>query len=302
MGKAILSQPQGALQGRLKFTEQGQLVFQRYACPAIAHRHLEQVTSALIRANLDPEVAEVQEAARPEWEELMGALAAESLGVYRGLVCDTPGFEEFFRQATPIEEIGLLPIASRPIFRGGAGGVQQLRAIPWVFAWHQVRCNLPGWYGLGTALDSAIRAGQLEKLHAMYRQWLFFQSLLDNAQVSMSIATLEVTRLYAGLVSDVDLSNRIMGMIEAEYRLAVEGVLAVTGQRTLLERMPVLRGSIVLRNPYLDPLHCAQVSTLRQWRQGSPMGPGREQAWCDATLSTILHSINAIAAGVQITG
>lgn len=302
MGKAILSQPPDTLHGRLKSTEQGQIVFQRYGTPDIAHRHLEQVTSALIRASLDPVVGEAQEAAESAWEEVMDALAKESLLAYRELVFETPGFDDFFWQATPVDEIGLLPIASRPMFRSGARSIEQLRAIPWMFAWHQIRCNLPGWYGLGAALTASIRAGQMETLRTMYRKWLFFQSLIDNAQISMGIATLEVTRLYAGLVEDADLSERIMGMIEAEYRRAVEGVLAVTGQERLLDRMPVLQSSIAMRNPYLDPLHCLQVSTLRRWRRGCPLGADEQQEWCNAALTTILHTINAIAAGVQITG
>jgi phosphoenolpyruvate carboxylase len=302
MGRAIMAQPEGTLQGRLKLTEQGEIVFRDYAAPAIAYRHLEQILSALIRGALDPEVVREQRPADPPWEALMDNLAETSLRAYRGLVFETDGFEDFFRQATPIEEIGLLPIGSRPIFRGGNQGIEHMRAIPWVFAWHQVRCNLPGWYGLGAALDGAIAGGELERLRAMYRDWLFFQSLIDNAQVSMGVATLEVTRLYAGLVADDALRERVMGAIEAEYHRARDAVLAVTGQRQLLERMPVLQRSIALRNPYVDPLHCVQVSTLRQWRRGCPLGPAEEQEWCNAALSTILHSINAIAAGVQTTG
>lgn len=139
MGKAISSQPRDALRGRLKFTEQGQVVFSRYANPAIAHRHLEQVTSALIRASLDPEIVGAQRAPDPASEELMDWLAEESLCAYRKLVYETPGFEEFFRQVTPIDEIGLLQIASRPVFRGDTADIERMRAIPWVFAWHQVR-------------------------------------------------------------------------------------------------------------------------------------------------------------------
>jgi phosphoenolpyruvate carboxylase len=302
MGKAILSQPPDTLNGRLKATEQGQIVFQRYGTPDVAHRHLEQITSALIRANLDPSVVEAQEAAEPDWEVLMGALADESLRAYRGLVFDTPGFDDFFWQATPIEEIGLLPIASRPMFRSKTRSIEQLRAIPWMFAWHQIRCNLPGWYGLGTALSTAIHDGRLETLRAMYRRWSFFQTLVDNAQISMGVATLEVTRLYAGLVEDAALSERIMGMIEAEYHRALDSVLVVTEQERLLDRMPILQSSIALRNPYLDPLHCLQVSTLRRWRRGCLLGADEDPEWCNAALATILHTINAIAEGVQITG
>ena len=302
MGSAIMAQPCGALQGRLKFTEQGQVVFARYANTAIAHRHLEQVTSALLRAALDPTVLARQEAADPAWAETMDRLAADGLAAYRGLVYETPALTTFFQQATPIGEIELLPIASRPVFRQGDRSIEHMRAIPWVFAWHQVRCNLPGWYGLGTALARASERGELERLRQMYRDWAFFQVLLDNAQVSLGVATLAVTRLYAGLVQDRALAEEIMGRIEEEFRLAVDSILAVTGQRRLLERLPVLAESVALRNPYVDPLHCVQVAMLRRWRQGCPLGPAEAQSWCELALSTILHSINAIAAGVEMTG
>jgi len=302
MGDAIMAQPRGALQGRIKFTEQGQVVFARYANPAIAHRHLEQVTSALLRAALDPEVMGRQEAADPAWEGTLDDLAREGWRAYRSLVYETPGFLDFFYQATPIVEIGLLAIASRPVFRGEARTIEEMRAIPWVFAWHQVRCNLPGWYGLGSALARAAGDDVGERLRRMYQDWAFFQVLLDNAQVSLGVATLEVTRLYAGLVEDEALRVAVMERIEAEHRLACDGVLAATGQSTLLERQVGLRSSVAVRNPYVDPLHCAQVTSLRVWRRGCPLGPAEEREWCNLVLGIILNSINAIADGVEMTG
>ncbi|MHB1417586.1 MAG: phosphoenolpyruvate carboxylase [Chloroflexota bacterium] len=302
MGRAIRAQPRRALQGRLKFTEQGQIVFARYADPAIAHRHLEQITSALLRAMLDPAVVCDQEASDPAWEVLLGRLAEVGLRSYRQLVYETPDFYSFFEQATPIGEISLLPIASRPVFRGGDHRIEDMRAIPWMFAWHQVRCNLPGWYGLGSALSWAIEAGELETLRAMYDKWTIFRVLVNNAQVSLGVATLAVTRLYASLVYDEDLARRMMARIEEEHERTLNSILAVTGQSRLLDSMPVLQTSVIMRNPYVDPLHCAQVASLRSWRGGCPLGPADEQAWCERALSTILHSINGVAEGVEMTG
>ncbi len=302
MGNAIMAQPRGALAGRLKFTEQGQVVFARYANPAIAHRHLEQVTSALLRSALDPVARELQEAREPARETVMDELANDGLAAYKSLVYDTPGFLDFFNRATPIGEIALLPIASRPVFRGADQTIEDMRAIPWVFAWHQVRCNLPGWYGLGSALAQAHKSGDRDDLQEMYRGWAFFKVLLDNAQVSLGVATLEVTRLYAGLVEDEALRSVVVERIAKEHELAIAGLLGATGQTALLERMTGLRRSVAVRNPYVAPLHCAQVSALEQWRRGCPLGPAEEREWCNLTLATILHSINAIADGVEMTG
>ena len=302
MGNAIMAQPRGALRGRIKFTEQGQVVFARYSNPAIAHRHLEQVTSALLRAALDPGVIDRQEASNPAWEATLDALAGEGWRAYRSLVHETPGFLDFFREATPIGEIALLAIASRPVFRGDAHAVEDLRAIPWVFAWHQVRCNLPGWYGMGSALARANAGDSGEQLQTMYRASTFFQVLLDNAQVSLGVASLEVTQLYSDLVEDEALRGAILERIQSEYRLARDGILAATGQSALLERQAGLRSSIAVRNPYVDPLHCAQVTSLRAWRRGCPLGTAEEREWCNLELGIILNSINAIADGVEITG
>jgi phosphoenolpyruvate carboxylase len=305
MGRAVMSQPRGSLGGRIKFTEQGQVVFARYADPAVAHRHLEQITSSLIRAALDPSLQAQQEASDPAWETVMARLAEEGRRAYRDLVYENPRFEEFFLQATPIEEIGLLPIASRPIYRGGVESghvIERMRAVPWTFAWHQNRCNLPGWYSMGSALASAIEAGDLEALRAMYRDWAFFRTMVDNVRISMAISTLEVTRLYSTLVGDEQTASEIMGRLEEEFARAREGLRAVIDADDPLAGMSVLARSVTMRNPYVDPLHCVQVATIRAWREGCPLGAGDEREWCDRALSIIRHSINAIAAGVQTTG
>ena len=299
MHRAILAQPLGALGGRFKVTEQGEVVFARYGQPGIARRHLGQVVGAVIRASLDPATRAGQEPPEPAWSDVMAELAERGRQVYRALVYETPEFLTFFREATPIDALARLNLASRPASRGGSGSVEELRAIPWVFAWTQNRCNLPGWYGLGAALEGAV-ATDPERLHQMYARWPFFRSLLDNAQIALATATLDVTRLYARLVRDEAVRDQIMGRIEAEHERTRRLVLAVTGQSELLEHASVLRRSIALRNPYVDPLHCAQVDLLARWRAAE--AEGRAGPDVEGLLGPLLRTINGIAAGVQTTG
>ncbi len=292
--RAILAQPVGALEGGLKLTEQGEVLASRYGNPRIAHRHLEQLTHALLRASLSP-------AARPDperlgrWEAVMEDLSERSRRAYRALVYEDPDFPAYFAQATPIHEIIGLNIASRPAARAGTVRVEDLRAIPWVFSWTQTRTNLPGWYGIGTALDGFIRDQPegLSELRAMYADWPFFRSVVDNAQISLGTADMEVSRLYAELVEDEGVRERIYGRIRDEYERAVRRVLEVTGQRELLDNSPVLQRSVRLRNPYVDPLHHVQVRLLRE-RRRTPDDPALREA--------VGLTVNGIAAGVQTTG
>jgi phosphoenolpyruvate carboxylase len=189
-----------------------------------------------------------------------------------------------------------LTLASRPVSRGSRGSIDDLRAIPWVFSWTQNRSNLPGWYGLGTALaTAAAEPGGAERLSEMYTRWPFFRSLIDNAQISLGTASLPVTRLYASLVTDEKIRAEVLFRIERELELACRWVLVAASQDRLLERAPVLRRSIALRNPYVDPIHCVQVELLREWRRAG----SRDD---DSRLRTLLQTVNGIAAGLQTTG
>ena len=307
MERAIMAQPRGSLNGRFKVTEQGEVIFGRYANPRIAHRHLEQVTGAVIRASLDPTVLPGRAEAEAAWDALMEELSGRSERAYRSLVYETPEFLTFFRQATPIQEIARLNAGSRPVRRGSSQRIEDLRAIPWVFSWTQIRCNLPGWYGLGSALGWAEDDGHLATLQRMYQQWPFFRSIVDNAHFSLGTASLEVTRLYAGLVEDAAVRRKVLGRIEREYRLAASIVPRISGHAELLGGSPILQRSVSLRNPYVDPLHCAQVALLRRWRAGcgDDGEPGSESPLdesCQELLNAILHSVNGIAAGVQVSG
>jgi len=296
MQRAILAQPLGAAGGRFKVTEQGEVVYARYANRHIARRHLEQMVGAVIQASLDPEALAGQAPADPAWSAVMEQVAERGRHIYRALVYDTSEVLTFFREATPIDVLSQLTLASRPVSRGSRGSIDDLRAIPWVFSWTQNRSNLPGWFGLGTALaEIAAESGGPERLTEMYQRWPFFRSLVDNTQISLGMSSLPVTRIYAGLVTDAGVRRLLMDRIEREYEVTCQLMLAASGQERLLERAPVLRRSIALRNPYVDPIHCIQVEQLRLWRADG----SRED---DPRLRTLLQTVNGIAAGLQNTG
>jgi phosphoenolpyruvate carboxylase len=296
MGRAILARPPGARLPMLKVTEQGEVVSARYGHPAIAARHFEQAIHALLLSALKP----AEEAPPDEWVATMERLAGASRAHYRALVKDSPGFLAFFRQVTPFPELGTLNLGSRPVSRAGAGHedltLDDLRAIPWVFSWTQVRANLPGWFGLGHALEQEIAAGGLARLQAMYQGWRFFAMALDNAQLSLGTADLPTARRYATLAGD---NAAPFAAIAEEYARSVRSVLQVTGQRELLERSPVLARAIKLRNPYVDAIHVAQIALLRRYRA---LPADADPAVRAALLDAIHHSINGIAAGLQTTG
>jgi phosphoenolpyruvate carboxylase len=287
---AILSQPPGTVEGRIKLTEQGEVIAAKYSTPQIAHRELELVAGAALVSRLLP-------LPRPErlrvFEELLERMASRSREVYRGLVYGHPGFERFFEQATPIEEIARLRLGSRPTRRGRSQRIEQLRAIPWVFSWTQTRIILPGWYGLGSALAQARKEAGLSVLQEMNRDWAFFAALLSNAEMALAKADMTIGESYAGLVDDEALREAIWAPVRGEYERTCELVLAVTGQARLLDRTPVLQRSIERRNPYVDPLSVIQVDLLRRLRRD---GASAELA------RAILLTINGIAGGLRNTG
>lgn len=292
--RAILAQPREALDGRLKLTEQGEVLAARYSNPLIARRHLEQLTSAVIRAALAPsQPADPRQQERRE--AIMDDLAERSRRAYRSLVYEDPDFLTYFAEATPIAEITRLNVASRPAARGQPDRVERLRAIPWVFSWTQTRANLPGWYGLGSALDGFARTSPsaMAELRAMYAEWPFFRSVVDNAQISLGTADLDVARLYAELVADEGARERVYRRIREEFDLTVRRVLEVTGQRELLDNSPVLQRSVRLRNPYVDPMNYLQVRLLRE-RRARPEDP--------EVAELVHHTVNGVAAGLQTTG
>jgi len=290
--RAILAQPRGSVNGRLRITEQGEMIADRYGTPAIAERHLDQVLNAVLLSSLGTTTMKVD----TTWEWMLDRLSERARKHYRDLVYHTPEFLTYFEQATPIEEISQLKIASRPARRTQARSVDQLRAIPWVFSWMQSRHTLPGWFGLGSAVKEFLDENpqELATFQKMYREWHFWQTLVDNAQMILSKADLTIARLYADLVEDRKISEAIFGRIEEEYQRTIEVICLITGQKELLEQAPVLRGSIQRRNPFVDPLSFIQIVLLKRLRSGQ--GPA------DELLTGVLESVNGIASGLKNTG
>ncbi len=292
--KAILSQPAGSFSGRIRFTEQGEVISFRYSLLPIAHRHLEQIVSAVLLSASGEGAA----GAEAKYGEAMLRLEDVSRAAYRALVYEDPGFWSFYTQATPIEHISLLPIASRPVSRGGnaISGVEGLRAIPWNFAWVQSRTTLVGWYGMGTAMAAMIGEGGLGTLREMYQQWPFFQTVVDNAQLELVRAHIPTARLYAQRVRPKELGSRLQTVIEDEHRRTVETILQITQQPELLANSAVVRRTVEFRNPEVMPLSLLQVALMDSW--GALSEEDRAGVWREA----MLQSIAGIAAAMQSTG
>jgi phosphoenolpyruvate carboxylase len=294
--RAILAQPRGTLGGRLRVTEQGEVAFARYGHQGIALRHLEQMTNAVLRASLTAEAVPDPE---PAWVEAMTRLADAAFSTYRTTIRDNPPLMDYFHQTTPIGLVADLRIGSRPTKRKAGNRLEDLRAIPWVFSWTQSRNGLPGWYGLGSAID-ALRADEGEAAVALLRRmtsdWPFFRSLLENAQMSLGRSDRAVARMYASL-AEPDAREAVLPTMEAEWDRTEAAILAVTGRSQILESSPVLLRSIRLRNPYVDPMSFVQVVLLRRWRALPAETPEAE-----GVRRVLALSVNGVAAGLQNTG
>jgi len=290
--RAIRAQPAGSVNGHFRLTEQGETVAVRYSNPELAHRHLEQIAHAVLVASSP---AQVQADIPAAWRQAMDSMSAAAYRVYRRLVYETPGFIDFWESATPLDEIKRMYIGSRPATRTQSSEVSKIRAIPWGFSWMQSRFNLPGWFGLGTALESA---HDPVLLHEMYEGWPFFRTLLDNTEMSLLKADMDIASLYVSLVPDQTLAGEIFGSIRAEYDRTREAVLSTSRHVDLMDVEPVTRTAVQLRNPYVDPLNYIQVEMLRRLR----LLPDRESAGARALREVISLTINGIAAGLRNTG
>jgi phosphoenolpyruvate carboxylase len=266
--QALLAQPPGSVRGQLRITEQGEMVAAKYSQPTTARRNFETLVAATLEASCS-DAARSTYAGEP-FLAAIDELAGRALDRYRQLVDGTPGFVEFFRQITPIGEIASLNVGSRPASRKKSDRIEDLRAIPWVFGWSQCRLNLPGWYGVGSALESyAADGGDIELLHHMHEQWPFFRTTLNNMGMVLAKTDLGVGRCYADtLVTDRELRDRIFGLIVDEHDLARRWHARLTGSDDLLVDNPALSRSIHNRFPYLDPLHVMQIDLLRRYRAG----------------------------------
>ncbi|MDH5359267.1 MAG: phosphoenolpyruvate carboxylase [Gammaproteobacteria bacterium] len=296
--EAILSQPVGTVNGRIKFTEQGEVLAYKYSNEETAAYELTMGTSGLMKASRNL-IMDVHEE-RSDYMGIMDALSKTGETSYRGLTDETPGFLDYFYEATPVSEIGLLNIGSRPSHRKkGDRSKSSVRAIGWVFSWAQSRHTLPAWFGIGTALEQwrdndPIKLATMQK---MYQEWPYFRALLSNTQMALFKAEMHIAELYAGLCEDPETARVIYAAIKDEYFRTVTQVLEVANQSYLVEENPTLALSLNRRDPYLDPLNHIQVTLIKRFRDESLPEEEREM-W----LNPLLRTINAIAAGMRNTG
>ncbi len=288
---AILSAPAGSVRGRFRMTEQGEAINAKYGLRGIAMRTLEQTVSAVALATTLPRAPDTREAG---WTAIMDEIARDSRTAYRALVYDDRRFVEYFRLATPIDVIQRMEIGSRPASRPSVeqGEIEQLRAIPWVFAWTQSRHLLPGWYGLGTALDRAAERYGAAALDEMLRGWPFLRALVDDVEMVLATADFVIAARYAGLAGKI--GERYFPLIRAEFDRTVATVLALKHETALLDSEPALQRSILLRNPYVDPMSLLQIDLLERWR-----ADGRPD---NEVFRALLASVRGIAQGLQSTG
>jgi len=291
--QAILAQPVGAVSGQIRITEQGEVIASKYSNPEVGRRNLEVLTAATLEATL----LDVENHVEPAegFYAAMERLSQLAFEAYRGLVYETPGFTQYFRQATPISEISTLNIGSRPASRTRSDRIEDLRAIPWVFSWAQCRLMLPGWYGFGSAVDAWLKEepNGLEQLQRMHRAWPFFRMLLSNMDMVLAKSDLAIASRYAELVEDAELRERIFGRIRDEWQLTRRHLLAIAGQSDFLAENPLLVRSIRNRFPYMDPLNHVQIELIRRHRGGSTD---------DRVKRGVLMSINGVAAGLRNSG
>ncbi|MBU2167163.1 MAG: phosphoenolpyruvate carboxylase [Alphaproteobacteria bacterium] len=285
----VVAQPRGTVEGRIRVTEQGEVIANKYGEPGVARRNLDALTSGVVLASLRKESGE---GPAERHGPLIARLSDASMQAYRVLVYETPGFIDYFRAATPISELSELKIGSRPASRSSSTRIEDLRAIPWVFSWSQSRVMLPGWYGFGSALATLDEA-EVDTLKGLVGDWPFLATLIQNMEMVMAKSDMAVARRYASLVPDRALADDIHGRIAAEWQLTHDAVMRLTGQSTLLERQPELARVIQLRLPYIEPLNHVQVELIRRRRAGDDDPAVREG---------ILVALNGIAAGLRNSG
>ena len=296
--RAIFAQPMDSFDGQLRITEQGEVLNFKYADEVLAERNLELMIAASLDALTRPNARDPEGhftgVLKPEWEAALDELSSLAFDFYRQHILDDPGVVTYFEQSTPVGELEQAKIGSRPSRRNASTKLTDLRAIPWVFGWTQSRLLVPAWFGVGYAIDQYLaRPGSLVLLEEMAREFPLFIDLLRNVELALGKVDLATARLYASLVEDASLRERIFDMFEAEFHRTVRALLAITGQKELLEDNPVLGHSIRLRNPYVDPMHLIQVDLLRRKRQGEDT-PELNRA--------IAATISGISAGLRNTG
>lgn len=296
--RSILAQPPEALHGKVKITEQGEVISQRYSHPEIAKRSLESAVSAVLVGSMNVQTQHMQETER-QWSDTLERLSQDSFETYQAFIYKNPDFLPYFHQSTPIDELAEMNIGSRPAKRKNSPQIQDLRAIPWVFSWTQNRHLLPAWFGFGQAIENYINANpeSAVEFHRMYRYWPFFKAIIDNLQMALAKADMLIAAEYANLVADRDLADRIFSRVMDEYERTRKMVLLITQEQEILANSPVIRESIRLRNPYVDPLSYFQVLLLQELRRKKE----RDEDFQD-DLNDVLLTINGIASGLRNTG
>jgi len=294
--EAILAQPPGTVRGQIRLTEQGEVIGSKYANPEIGRRNLETLVAATLEATL----LKPTKPASKAFLEAAAQISHASMNAYRGLVYETPGFAQYFFDATPIQEISKLNIGSRPASRKPGQRIEDLRAIPWGFSWGQCRLTLPGWFGFGSAVEEFLKDSKMRNnkqalnlLQKMYQDWPFFRTLLSNMDMALAKSDLALASRYGELVEDAKLRKRIFSAIEDEWHKTVHALNLLTGDKVRLARNPALARSIRHRFPYIDPLHHLQIELVRRYRSGKH----------DERVQRGIHiAINGIAAGLRNTG
>jgi phosphoenolpyruvate carboxylase len=292
---AVRAQPPGTVAGRLKVTEQGEMLSAKFSVPEIAHRELELITSAALVTSLERLDGDSPDRLA-RYEAVTAQMAELSMEVYRGLVYGDRDFAAFFHAATPVNEVQRLQLGSRPAKRRASTRIEDFRAIPWVFSWTQARAVLPAWYGLGTALEWAREQHGVELLREMDRDWPFFAALLSNAEMACFKVDLDIARRYAELYEDEAARERIWGHIETEFRRTLAELGRVRDEEHLLDREPILQRALARRKPYVDPLSFVQLELLRRLRAA-----GDESQLPELVRASLL-TINGIAGGMRNTG
>jgi phosphoenolpyruvate carboxylase len=294
--RAIVAQPRNAFSGSLKITEQGEVLYWKYSDAALAERNLELMVAASLEALARPDSQQAdEEAEEAQWEAAMEEMSEKAFAFYRERIVENPDVLTYFEEATPVRELEHARIGSRPARRAEARGLRDLRAIPWVFGWMQSRHVLPGWFGVGYALEqfASTDAERVRLLQTMAKKFAFFSDLIGNVEIGMAKADLTIAHRYAALVTDVGVRERVFGMIVEEFERTRRMILRVTGQKELLSGNPVLARSIRLRNPYVDPLSLIQFALLRRKQAGE------ESEDLNYALAA---TINGISAGLRNTG
>lgn len=287
--KALMASPVGSVNGHLRMTEQGEVIHRKYGLRSLALRSLEQMVGATLRASVRPDTPRES---RDQWHAIMAEMAEDSRAAYRELVRD-PKFVDWFRLATPVDVIEHLAMSSRPASRRAMQGVEDLRAIPWVFAWTQSRAILTGWYGLGTAVERAIERHGLDTLQAMARDWTFFRTMIEDVEMVLAKTDLRLASRFSSLSGP--LHEPFFSRVEREHQASVDAILRLKDADRLLVDDPRLALSIRLRNPYIDPMSLLQVDLLKRWRETGSDPEGE-------LFAALVATINGVARGLQNTG